>query len=366
MRSVQVGVRRLYLAPCCTLSNDAPLLAEHAIGDVTVRVEISTTPRFGVTFLEGLQLPFITDRPVPIKINLGMKSSDTPFSGYSFTEVLCTRAIVIDDNMYDALKSNAHHAVTSVIEQAQKAETAFEAIADVIVGMIGLRLHLQLVKFRVAQELVACEGNKCVARRVSAHSMEVLNHVQPDGRAGRVLNQLLSDFATKDSDAQADARDIMYWLTRAWTDRSAPGQLVELFMVLELLLDGIGREAAAPSPAAAMLRAFIEQSNPDNKADLISAISTLDGNRGPSLSQRFETLVSEAHGSDSDTLAFKKFNKMRNDLVHRAKHGTSTVMNAGDGSIADLEDIVERYVSYRLWSDMNVYPSFHRFNRQKR
>jgi hypothetical protein len=310
MRTLQIGLRRLYLAPCCTVVDGRAICVEKTFGETAVVVRVSAEPRFGVTVIEGLQLPFVTDRSVPAMFKMGVPSAETQFSGYTFTELLCTRSFDVEDTEYNALKSQSGGAVNRVIEHAGSMERELEVVADAVVGIIGLKLHLQLVKMLLSRELVACDGDACLGRSLPGHYMEVLNAVNVNDDTRSVLDALLGHIAELDRDAFSKVSDIMYWLTRAWSDRSPSGQLVELFVILEMLVDGIGKEEAAPSPSAELLRDFIVRAKTENAKDLLDAVADLDDKREPSLPQRFEALAARTPNAQRDIAAFRAPNIM--------------------------------------------------------
>lgn len=55
--------------------------------------------------------------------------------------------------------------------------------------------------------------------------------------------------------------------------------------------------------------------------------------------------------------AFRKFNRLRNGLIHRGDPKVRFHVTVGDDEAAELSDLVERYISLRLFGDMAVYKS---------
>jgi len=75
---------------------------------------------------------------------------------------------------------------------------------------------------------------------------------------------------------------------------------------------------------------------------------------------RFVTLAKQANmpTMEADIEAFRRFKEMRNRLVHRGKNNIQLVVShpkIGDKELYAFEDIVERYISYALFRDLEIY-----------
>ena len=87
-----------------------------------------------------------------------------------------------------------------------------------------------------------------------------------------------------------------------------------------------------------------------------------NGKRPPSLSEKFVHIAAEANLPDwkEDVEAFKKFNLIRNGLIHQGKQKVSFHIAVGEVSeqrVAELEDLVERYVNWHLFGESKIYQS---------
>ena len=60
-------------------------------------------------------------------------------------------------------------------------------------------------------------------------------------------------------------------------------------------------------------------------------------------------------GWEQDVTAFRKFNRIRNSLMHQGEPGVQLVVSVSDEEVRQLEDLTERYVSYKLFGDGVVY-----------
>ncbi len=62
-------------------------------------------------------------------------------------------------------------------------------------------------------------------------------------------------------------------------------------------------------------------------------------------------------GWENDIQAFKKFNRIRNSLIHRGDPKVKIHVSVGAEETQALEDLTERYVNYYLFQDTAVYQS---------
>ncbi len=95
------------------------------------------------------------------------------------------------------------------------------------------------------------------------------------------------------------------------------------------------------------------------KEALKNLLDKLVKNQKPSLIDRFTIFAEQAKmpGWKSDIKAFKKFNRIRNDLFHRGDPHVKIHVTIGEEEILALEDLTERYVNYFLFQDTVVYQS---------
>ena len=107
------------------------------------------------------------------------------------------------------------------------------------------------------------------------------------------------------------------------------------------------------------IRQLIVNSEKEDQKRLLMFIDQLEKSQQPSLVTRFEVLarVAKLSGYEADIIAFKKFNRIRNFLLHRGDPSIKLTVSVGEEETQQLEDLVERYVSWFLYRDSIVYPS---------
>lgn len=104
-----------------------------------------------------------------------------------------------------------------------------------------------------------------------------------------------------------------------------------------------------------------------DQAELKRCVDLLAREIHPSLGSRFEAFAKDVKlpGWEQDLVAFKRFNKIRNGLFHRGDREVQLIFRptASQEGVdfevesRHLEDLVERYVCFRLMGDARVYSS---------
>jgi hypothetical protein len=125
-------------------------------------------------------------------------------------------------------------------------------------------------------------------------------------------------------------------------------------MALRIVIDPL---AADSRDRARAIRKLVRDHGGDRATDLLAFVNALVERSRPTLEQRFENLAREAQlpGWESDVEAFKRFNFIRNRLFHRGELNVRLQVSIGETEVRSLEDLVERYVNFALFSDNAVY-----------
>lgn len=147
---------------------------------------------------------------------------------------------------------------------------------------------------------------------------------------------------------------------RAWHESDPVFKFVALFIPLEFMLAGHSRGGSEVlKEHAGNIRRLIRRHAGADREALLSFFSALVEAQRPSLPSRFEHLAREAEmpGWQADVEAFRRFNNLRNKLLHRGVRAVSLQVPISEDATRYLEDIVERYVSYATFGDARVYPS---------
>ncbi len=107
-----------------------------------------------------------------------------------------------------------------------------------------------------------------------------------------------------------------------------------------------------------LLEELVNKMNSDNKDELLSFLDVTRNKYGPNLNARFEEFSRKSGipGWEKDVEVFRKFNRMRNLLVHAGRKNISTHINIAEET-RTLEDLVERYLCVAFLGGHEVYHS---------
>lgn len=143
---------------------------------------------------------------------------------------------------------------------------------------------------------------------------------------------------------------VLPWLLRAWRERDLVARFIALFIPLEMLLKGKGGGTSASKPDLAQIKRAVLASGVEDAERLANLLDTLQPRR-PSLADRFAVLAQELSPgtAETDVAAFRKFNRMRNELVHQGRLSLETQVRLGEGDVVHLQDLTERYVYASLF-----------------
>jgi len=96
----------------------------------------------------------------------------------------------------------------------------------------------------------------------------------------------------------------------------------------------------------------------EDEEQLNSCLDRLVNSQRPSLIDRFAIFAREANMPqwENDVEAFKRFNKIRNGLIHRGDARVRLHVPIGEETRA-LGDLTERYVNFALFGDTAIYKS---------
>lgn len=154
---------------------------------------------------------------------------------------------------------------------------------------------------------------------------------------------------------------ILPWLLRAWRERDIVSRFIALFIPIEMLLKGAVVDGTTVARRADLdrIRQCVLEAGGVEAERLAGVVSTLRAS-GPSLVERFEAVARDLSPEtcDIDVAAFRKFNRMRNELVHQGRDSLATQVKMGEGDVVHLQDLTERYVFASLFRHSRTDASF--------
>jgi hypothetical protein len=350
-----VGYRRLYDAMGCSLAEGDELRLQLSMGAITAEVYVGPKPRFGISLASGEEFIIPGTQATLMKAEHHDDPAKSSYPRQFFTEICCSVEVEAPDEVSAAFHQKDPKAQEAILALAEAGTKELKATADLVAGVIGLKIHRQFVVKLICENLYALRQD-APALRFTGPWAEMLEGLTLNSVGRQILTQLLEGCAAAEPKLQAAAGSVLHWLLRAWTERDPISRFLALFVPLEMILEGFSRPVA---PEWEALRQLAATHGGDQVQGLLDFIDKRKAFDRPSLNDRFEALARESghQGWESDLAAFRKFNRLRNDLMHRGDPSVSFRITVGQDEVRQMDDLVERYVSLRFFGDMRVYTS---------
>jgi hypothetical protein len=286
-----------------------------------------------------------------------------------YVEIVASEAIEVDDALAEAFERKEPGARGEVLKKAAARKTSFTTALDFVGGLIGLRFHYLLVRTLIVEQLYAYRAQSesyafqwSLPVEVTEAYMWDLSDEDRVAEARRRIGADLQPGWTLEK-----AGEVLGWVLRGWGTRDPVLKFVSLFISLECAIPGPPEAPALPEPTdprtsweenKSDLLTLVSGGGQQNRTRLLAFVSGLRA-PAPSLASRFEMWAAKGglRGWESDVAAFRRFNRMRNALLHEGEADIKEKVEVGAVDVRTLEDIVERYVSVALFGDANVYQS---------
>lgn len=351
MHIAVLGARRLY---------DALGVGTGAVGEIyhkitlqagtTVSVYLGPKPPHGVVSLDCSQYGIPGRNPV-------IFSANSEYEAPSFLELAVGRPKEITQQEFVMLKDNDKVVRETLLKEANAHLEMSEHLLDVFSGVLGLRIHRQFV-LKPLVENCFISGEFEAVSTLAGPAVEMLESVEANPNTGPYIEKLLEGMTNLPEESLLKGGAVLHWLLRAWRERDAVTKFMYLFVPLEAVLQSSAELVADPEAHLESLEALVKSSNVLNKDALLGFLGRAKTKFGPTLGARFEEFARRAgiSGWEVDVKAFKKFNRMRNLLLHAGDKRVRGHINFEENT-RTLEDLVERYVSVALLGSSDVYPS---------
>ncbi len=359
MCTATLGFRRLY---------DALGVGTDVVGEIhhkitllegkTVSVYLGPKPPLGIVFLESSQYGIPGCDTVVLNANSEYKAA-------AFLEIVIGETKEITKQQLELLKGNDKETREELLRQASEHGESAEHFLDAISGALGLRVHRQLVlKPLIENCFIAGEFEQASA--FVGPAVEILESIEANQNTAPHLQHLLESMTNTPEELLLKGGAALHWLLRAWRERDAVAKFMYLFVPLEAMLQSNNELAADSKAELESLEDLVRNSGVANKEVLLGFLTRAKTKFGPTLGSRFEDFARRAAipGWELDVRAFKKFNRMRNLLLHAGDKRVRGHINFEENS-RTLEDLVERYVSVALLGTSDVYQSRWRPKRGK-
>jgi hypothetical protein len=364
MATEVLGLRRLYGAP--SFHFEGLEQVEHSFRfdeTFSVTVRIGPKPLYGFIERTGNAFYEPGGRPVEMKVDFHPQASEELTGFRSYTEITITFQTEIDDPLKEKFQAGGDAKVDhEVMTLIQPRKQALQEIADIVAGIIGLRVHRQLVFRLLNEHTIAFRPNEQVKGDVTSGWVEMLDDIRVRTGGEEKVKATIEVSGKLSKDDREYARNILFWLMRAWSEEDAINVFLALFVPLELVLDSVSVPTNPSRERIAEFRSALCPTLPDFVPDLDLLATAI---ARPSLNDRFNEYARGLAFKDweEDVEAFKAFNRDRNRLLHRGHDRIRLSVQLEENEIRRMQDLVERYVSGRLFGDENIYPSSFRITR---
>ncbi|GER79113.1 MAG: hypothetical protein M5U11_00100 [Anaerolineales bacterium] len=358
----RVGYRRLYDSIGCSLSDREELEFGFGIQGYDVMVYIGHRPRRGIVISSDSGKYVFPDGISPMgKWQYFKNPADSDYPRNFFTEIQCIKSIEVptelSEKFHNDKKSGAHN---EIIKLAEKDISNFRNIAALVAGIIGLRFHPQFVLELINENVFAIRDEEDWAYRITGSWLQMLEELSLKPTGVEAIQNTFKGVEKAQPSAHEFAIAVFRWILRAWSERDGVSKFLALFTPLEIALGKVSKDDITDNQQEKRfnkIKVLISNSNEDEKEELLAYLEHLEKLHQPGLALRFEALANEAklNGYENDIVAFGKFNKIRNSLLHRGNPNIKLTVSVGEEDTQQLEDLVERYISWILFRDNIVY-----------
>jgi hypothetical protein len=327
-----------------------------------VEVYMGNKPKFGIWTETGHE-----DFAIPgTRIVIGHytyhgDATQSPHPRTFFTEIVCSRTEKVTDELFDAYYREDPQASQELLSRTEKYADEYRVVADLISGIIGLRFHPQFVIKLLNEGFVAFHDEKRAVNNAGS-PIQMLESITLNQPGVSTISQIFPEIGQLEvKEAERDSR-VLGWLIQAWAERDIISKFNALFIPIEMILEGVG--GVLPENLQShiqMLRNFIDTHGGKETPQLTQALEEITKKIRPSLIDRFNMLAEQANmpGWENDKAAFKKFNGIRNSMLHGGNPNVKIHVEVSGSDLRALEDLAERYVNSYLFHDTAVYQSIY-------
>lgn len=313
-------------------------------------VYLGQTPPGGVVSLEGAGQYGIPNRAAYLF------RLDHDYKSPCFLEITVSVQREISPQQLTLLQQEHKETREELLSEAENDE-ASQYLLDAVSGILGLRVHRQLV-LKPLIENPFISGNFKSFRTYTSPAIEMLEAIAANVNTGPHIRGLLNDEINTPEDLFSHGGAILHWLLKAWRERDHVSKFMYLFIPMEAILPSTGEMPVESKACLESLESLARESAVQHKEGLLAFLKNAKGRFSPTLTARFGDLAAKVKlpGWELDVQAFNKYNRMRNLLLHKGERRVRSHINFEENS-RTLEDLVERYVAARLLGTAAVYPS---------
>jgi len=355
MAKMVIGYRRLYKGVGCDLGKYKTIEVVEPVGDVTIQAFLSDEPVLDWYERHG-QDHFIIGQKVGFHGKISREDAGSASPDMVYSDIFFFKEVDVSEELSVALHANDATARNEALRLASE-DAELVLASDVACGTIGLRLHGQFVTDLIFDAFYAGPDGDRFSSSYGFIAPQGLNPVLVIEEATNSLNTDLETAGNPERFPMRRKALALNWLLRGWAEKDRISKFVAFFTAIEIILGGYqGEQYEADEELLMDIRSLIENYGGGRAASMLTVMSRLRL-PAPSLTSRFEEMAKAAKidGWENDIGAFGKFNRLRNNLVHRGDQSVTLSLSVGESEIANIEQIATRYVNWSIFRDAAVH-----------
>jgi hypothetical protein len=354
---IRVGLRRLYRAHGCEIETGS-LEKEFRLGEnFSVSVRMGSSPQFGL-HTGGFSCRYLTPGIDKLEVNYRYEPDigKTELAGQPLTEIIVSREVNVDAEFRDAFERGEAAFQNKAADLAYAETTHLVPVLEFVGGLIGLRIDRQFLA-ELINETPVTWRNDGPHLQFLYKGPKILGGIQLTSGGGDYLRAYLEIGAQHKDENILNWGRILGWLQKAWAEDELVTKFLWFFIPLECVLGSVQVEDSARAESCKLIRRLIKKHAGDQKQQLMGAFNRITENLRPSLEERFAAFArsSQCESCEADILAFRRFNRLRNGLLHRGESKVQLHVEDPDTEqVSGIQDIAERYISKAIFGDFHI------------
>lgn len=355
MAKILIGYRRLYKGIGCDLGRYKTIEVAEPVGNVTIQAYLSNEPVLDWYERHG-EDHFIIGQKVGLHGKISREDAGSASPDTVYSDIFSFKEVDVPVELSVALHASDATARDEALRLASE-DADLVLASNIACGTIGLRLHGQFVTDLIFDAFYAGHDGDHLSSSYGFIAPQGLNPVLLIGEATKSLNTDLETAGNPERFPMRRKALALNWLLRGWAERDRISKFVAFFTAIEIILGGYqGEQHEVDEELLVEIRSLIENHGGERAASMLTLMSGLRV-PAPSLASRFEEMAMAAKidGWENDIGAFGKFNRLRNNLVHRGDQSVTLSLSVGESEIANIEQIATRYVNWSIFRDAAVH-----------
>ena len=361
---IRVGLRRLYRAHGCEIEAGS-LEKDFLLGEnFSASIRIGSRPRFGL-HTGGFSCRYLAPGIDKLEVSYRYEPDieKTELAGQPLTEIIVSREIDVETEFRDAFERGEATFQYRAADLAYAETNHLLPALEFVGGLIGLRVARQFLAELVNETPVTWRSDGPHLQFLYK-GPKILGGLRLTSDGGDYLQAYLDIAAQHKDENILEWGRILGWLQKAWAEDEPVTRFLWFFIPLECVLGSVSIENRTRAEACKSIRKLIKEHAGDQKQQLLGIFNKITESLRPSLEERFAAFArsSQCESCEADILAFRRFNRLRNGLLHRGEPKVQLHVEDPDTEqVGGIQDIAERYISKAVFGDFNVSkpsPSF--------